>query len=120
MSWTKVLPQHELPAGARKVIRLGQRVILLIHHNNRIYAVDNHCPHVGLSLQKGQITADNTLICPWHRSAFDLDSGDVKTWSPWPPGVGRLVGALSRQKALPTFPTRISEDNIWVNLDDSP
>ncbi len=37
-----------------------------------------------------------------------------------PPGVGRLVGALSRQKTLPTFPTRISEDSIWVDLEDTP
>ncbi|MBI1878652.1 MAG: Rieske (2Fe-2S) protein [Chloroflexi bacterium] len=116
MSWTKVLPQHELPAGARKVVRVGQQVILLIHHNDRIYAVDNRCPHLRLPLQKGQITGDNAIICPWHHSAFDLETGDVKAWSPWPPGVGRLVAVLSREKALPVFPTKVENGGIWINL----
>jgi nitrite reductase/ring-hydroxylating ferredoxin subunit len=116
MSWIKILPHTELPPNTRKVVRVGQRAILLIHHHDRIYAMENHCPHLRLPLQKGQIIADNAIICPWHHSAFDLDTGDVKAWSPWPPGVGRLVAVLSREKALPIFPTKVEDGTIWVNL----
>lgn len=56
----------------------------------------------------------------WRQSAFDLRSGDVKDWSPWPPGVGRLLRATSRQKVLPVFPARVEEGSIWVAFKDSP
>jgi hypothetical protein len=32
MSWTKILSEHELPAGGRKVIRVDEQFILVIHY----------------------------------------------------------------------------------------
>jgi nitrite reductase/ring-hydroxylating ferredoxin subunit len=116
MSWIKVLSQNELPPNERKVVKVEQRAILLVHHNNQIYAVENSCPHLRLPLQKGKITEDGAIICPFHRSAFDLSSGNVKEWSPWPPGIGKVVGMISKEKALSVFPTRVDEGSIWVEL----
>ena len=116
MNWINVLPQEDLPEGERKVITLEQRKILLIHHEGNIYAVGHVCPHMNLPLKGGQVD-DHTLTCPWHRSAFDLTSGDVQDWSPWPPVMGKMLGSLSREKALPVFPTKIEDGAIWVDLD---
>lgn len=116
MSWIKVLSQNELPPNERKVVKVEQRAILLVHHNNQIYAVENSCPHLRLPLQKGKITEDGAIICPFHRSAFDLSSGNVKEWSPWPPGIGKFVGMIAKEKALSVFPTRVDEGSIWVEL----
>ncbi len=114
MNWIRALSQNELTEGSRKVVKLGKHTVLLLRHQNQIHAVSNKCPHLGLPLQKAKITEDNALVCPWHRSAFDLHSGDVKSWSPWPPGVGKVLGCLSREKALPKFETKVEEGVIWV------
>jgi nitrite reductase/ring-hydroxylating ferredoxin subunit len=118
MSWVKVLDQDALSQNARQVVKVGKRAILLLLHENQIYAVDNICPHMKLSLKGGKVTEDNAIVCPWHHSAFDLQTGDVKDWSPWPPGVGKVLGMVSKQKALSVFPTRVEEGTVWVNLEE--
>jgi nitrite reductase/ring-hydroxylating ferredoxin subunit len=119
MNWVKALSQKELSEeGAMRMVRVGGKDILFVFHDGEIYAVDNACPHLRLPLQLGWVTEDHALHCPWHRSAFDLRSGDVKEWSPWPPGLGRVLGKLSREKTLPVFPTRVEDGNIWVGLEE--
>lgn len=117
MSWTKVLSADALSPGARQVVTVGQRKILLLNHEGQLYAVDNVCPHMKLSMKKGKVTEDGALICPWHRTAFDLRTGSVKEWTPWPPGVGKVLGMVSPEKALPVFGVRVQEGSIWVDVD---
>ena len=119
MSWTKVLPVAQLAPEQKKVVKVGNQSILLVNHQNQFYAVANSCPHMKLPMQKGKLTADGAIICPWHRSAFDLCTGDVKDWTPFPPGVGKLLGMISSQQKLAVFPTRVEEDNIWVEVTES-
>lgn len=118
MHWVKALAQNELPLDARKVVKVENRAILLLHHVGQIYAVENNCPHMKLPLQGGKVTEDNAIVCPWHHSAFDLLSGDVKDWSPWPPGVGRVLAMVSKEKALTVFPTRLEAGSIWVGIEE--
>lgn len=119
MNWVKALPENELSQGDRQVVKIGQEAILLINHNNKIHAVSNKCPHVKLPLKKGEITADGAIVCPWHHSTFDLQSGNVREWCTWPPGVGSILGKISQQKTLTVFPTRLQEGSIWVALPES-
>ncbi len=58
MSWIKVLPVEALSEGAREVVKVGKRNILLLYHNGQLIAVDNTCPHMKLPLKKGEITED--------------------------------------------------------------
>ncbi|OKH21323.1 (2Fe-2S)-binding protein [Hydrococcus rivularis NIES-593] len=119
MSWTKVLSVESLPTGERQVVKVGKRNVLLLNLEGQLYAVDNTCPHLKLPLKNGKITEDGAIVCPWHRSAFDLSTGDVKEWSPWPPGVGKALGMISRQSALPVFPVRVEEGSIWIDVEES-
>ncbi len=113
MEWFKAIPQDKLPEGERQVVQVGGHSVLLIHYEGRIYAIASACPHMGGALERGKIH-DHTITCPRHHSAFDLESGDVKEWSPWPPAVGRMLGAVSREKALPVYRTKVEEGSIWV------
>jgi nitrite reductase/ring-hydroxylating ferredoxin subunit len=103
MNWNKALAASELPDGGRQVVKIGQQTIL--------------CPHLGLPLQKGNITADEALVCPWHKSAFDLNTGAVKSWSPWPPGLGKLLGCLKKETAMTVYPAKEEDGSIWVQCD---
>jgi nitrite reductase/ring-hydroxylating ferredoxin subunit len=116
MTWTKALTEDALPEGVRQVVKIGDNAILLFRQENQIHAVTNKCPHLGLPLQKGKITDNNTIVCPWHHSAFDINTGDVKAWSPWPPVLGKVLGCLTHEKALTIFPTKVEGGDIWVQI----
>ncbi len=116
MSWKRVLSVAELPEGERSIVRVAEREILLLHHGGKIHAVQSKCPHMGAPLKRGKVE-EGALICPLHRSAFDLETGDTRAWTPWPPVVSKLMGAVSEEKALTIYPTRIEDNAIWVDLE---
>jgi len=115
MNMIKLFPVSQVPENARKVVEVGAYKVLIIHTKGKFYAVDNHCPHMNLPMDKAKVTEDCAIVCPFHRSAFDMESGDVKEWSPWPPLVGKALGALAREKALPIFQTEVREGVLWVS-----
>ena len=115
MEWQKIGLISEFSEGTRKVVLAGGRKVLVIHFKDEFLAVDNACPHLRFPLNSGQVTDDCGIICPFHHSAFDLRTGDVKEWSPWPPGLGRVLGTLSREKALPVYQTKIEDGYVWVS-----
>jgi nitrite reductase/ring-hydroxylating ferredoxin subunit len=117
VDWIDVLPDDELPDAQRRVVHVEGHPILLLRHHGQIYAVDNVCPHMGAALENGEVTEDATIVCPRHHSAFDLRTGEVKAWTPWPPGVGRLLGSVAREKPLRVYPTRVQDGSIWVSIE---
>lgn len=114
MEWKKALAVTDL--DERKVVKVEEHKILFIKQKDKIYAVQHNCPHFKLPLLKGKITDDCAIICPFHKSAFDLETGDVKDWSPWPPVVGNVLGKISREKTLKVYPTKIEEGMILVAI----
>jgi nitrite reductase/ring-hydroxylating ferredoxin subunit len=116
MVWTKALAADALKTGTRQVVKLEKRSLLLLNQDGNIYAVDSICPHMKFSLKKGKVSADGAIICPLHRSEFDLASGNVKTWCPFPPVVGSVLGKFSSAKNLGVFPTKVEDGQILVDL----
>ena len=119
MNWTSVLSESDLPDRSRRVVTVGGREILLINREGHIRAVGNRCPHLQARMEKGELTGDGAIVCPRHHSVFDLETGAVREWVPWPPVVGRALGALSEEHALPTFPTKVEDGTIWVGTEDA-
>ncbi|PKN93877.1 MAG: (2Fe-2S)-binding protein [Chloroflexi bacterium HGW-Chloroflexi-6] len=119
MDMLKVFPVSELPEGARRVVNVGLRKVLVINFKGEILAVDSSCPHMRFPLKDGKVTADCGIICPFHHSAFDLKTGDVKEWAPWPPGLGPILGKIAREKALPVYATKVEDDYLWVSKQPS-
>jgi nitrite reductase/ring-hydroxylating ferredoxin subunit len=116
MAWLKALAEDALKTGGRQVVEVAQRKILLLNHEGQVYAIANQCPHLKLPMNKGKIT-DGAIVCPWHRSAFDLCTGEVKDWTPFPPVVGKVMAMVSAEKTLPVFPTRVEDGSIWVDVE---
>jgi nitrite reductase/ring-hydroxylating ferredoxin subunit len=118
MAWTKVLAETALPVGKREVVKVGKRNILLVNDENQLYAVNSSCPHMKLPLKNGKVE-NGVIVCPLHRSAFDLRTGQVQDWCPWPPVVGKLLSAISPAQELPVFPLRVEDGNILVDLPEA-
>lgn len=74
-----VLDEAELPepgedGGLRKVSVEGTEVLLARASDGEICAISNICSHFAGPLAEGDREGD-TVICPWHRSRFDLKTG---------------------------------------------
>ena len=117
MAWEKVATLSALQSEGRMSISIQSKKILLILNENKAYAVQAHCPHLKLPLKKAEITVKNELICPFHKSTFDLDSGTVVSWSPWPPVVGPLLGKASCPKSLRVYKTQLEGNDILVDIE---
>ncbi len=119
MAWRKLADIHELEN--KKIIKIefnDGRKVLVVKQEEDYFCFGHLCPHMRLPLQGGEVE-DGAVVCPWHHSAFDLETGDVKDWSPWPPVVGRVLGAVRREKALPVFPTKIENNFLFADIPDA-
>ncbi|KAA3644762.1 MAG: Rieske (2Fe-2S) protein [Chloroflexi bacterium] len=116
--WLQALPVDELQLNQKRMVRLNGKAILLINCDEGIFAMDNACPHWGFPLNAGKLSDDCTLTCPFHRSAFDIRTGDVKEWSPWPPAFGPMLRGIRRKNVLPVYETKLSDGLIWVKLEE--
>ncbi len=76
------------------------RRLALFFHGDKVYAVDNRCPHMGFPLERGTLK-EGILTCHWHHARFDLASGG--TFDLWADDV-------------PTFPVRIRDGQVWVDM----
>ncbi|KTD25179.1 MULTISPECIES: Rieske (2Fe-2S) protein [Legionella] len=116
MSWKQTITLRQLQQKGRHCETIDGHKILLIWNNNSVHAIASQCPHFKLPLTKAVITDENTIVCPFHKSAFNLESGKPECWSPWPPALGTVLGKISKPKNLKVYPVRIDEDMITVDV----
>ena len=60
--------------------------VVVTKKEGKTYAFNNKCPHLGLSLKRGEITGSDDrhgvcVVCPYHKSKFSLEDGSCKIWS---------------------------------------
>ena len=65
---------QDLPRGASRSVRAGQRRVALFNQGGELFAVDEACPHMRADLSNGRVEK-GILICAWHGWKFDLQSG---------------------------------------------
>ena len=117
MHWHKTLMSSALADESCQVVKLGELGVLLVKHRGEVFAMQSSCPHLGGHLKDGKVTPDGHIVCPLHHSEFDLRTGEIVAWAPWPPGVGPLLGAIREKKPLLVFPTKVEDDAIWVGME---
>jgi nitrite reductase (NADH) small subunit len=60
--------------GVVNECEVGGRRVLVVNLDGTLHAVSNVCPHVSLPLGGGFVSG-NTIVCPFHGSAFELATG---------------------------------------------
>jgi nitrite reductase/ring-hydroxylating ferredoxin subunit len=72
------LPAADLPPGT--VRRAGNWAVGNRGSDvtgDRYFAVSRRCRHQLADLSEGSIDADGCLVCPWHRSRYDVRTGEM-------------------------------------------
>ena len=103
----EVGPLVDLREEGHRVVRVDGRAILVVHHDEEVFAVDNRCPHMGFPLARGSVD-DGVLTCHWHHARFALSCGD--TFDPWADDV-------------PSYPVSVVDGTVYVDprpQDDRP
>ncbi|MBI4782809.1 MAG: Rieske (2Fe-2S) protein [Oscillatoriophycideae cyanobacterium NC_groundwater_1537_Pr4_S-0.65um_50_18] len=90
----------DLQEKGQLLVRLNQQPVALFYSDDRVYAIDNRCPHMGFPLH-GSVCKDGIVTCPWHYARFDLASGG--TFDSWADDVR-------------SFPVQIQNGEIWVDV----
>ena len=72
----KVCNSKDLPNNSKKMIYIQGSKILVCRSNNRLFALNNSCPHRGASLSKSEIN-ETKIICYMHDFEYDLISGKL-------------------------------------------
>ena len=96
----RVAKAAEVQASGCLAVRVQGHTLALFARGDKIYAVDNRCPHMGFPLHRGTLK-NGILTCHWHHARFDLASGG--TFDLWADDVR-------------AFPVEIREGEVWVDL----
>jgi len=95
--------------------------LILTRVDGQVYAVENKCAHLGLSMARGTMTGA-TLKCPWHGSTFDVCSGKNLDWVngfvgvPMPRWTHSLIALGKEPTGLRTFETTEEAGRVFVTI----
>jgi nitrite reductase (NADH) small subunit/3-phenylpropionate/trans-cinnamate dioxygenase ferredoxin subunit len=77
-----------------------QLAVFLLDDPERVFVIDNTCPHAGGSLSSGEVESD-IVSCPYHHWQFDLKTGEC-------------VDAMRAQ--VKSYPAEIRDGAVWADL----
>lgn len=78
MSWTKICPLNEIPKlGSRLVRTAAVDIGVFRTEDDRVFALNNSCPHKGGPLSQGIVYGDK-VACPLHSWKISLVDGKAE------------------------------------------
>jgi len=98
-AWQKVADASALPPGSSRVVYYRGDQVAIFNVGGEIRAISNRCSHANGSLAEGTVE-DGSVICPSHRSRFDLTTGEP------------LEGPAARP--LRTYSVRLEHDVVLL------
>ncbi|MDE2819790.1 MAG: Rieske (2Fe-2S) protein [Chloroflexota bacterium] len=99
-SFVSVARYEDLQRKGSITVHPNGKAIVLFLYGDRVYAVDNRCPHMGFPLDKGSVE-NGILTCHWHHARFDLASGGAfDLWA----------------DDIDAFPVELRDGEIYVDI----
>lgn len=99
--YVKIAETKDVPKNQMQVFNVKEREILLINLEDKFYALDNRCPHMGYPLFFGSLKG-GTLICGFHSAKFNVRTGES-------------LGPVTSER-LTTFPVKIQNSSIFIEV----
>lgn len=98
-NWIDIAALDDIPPQGARLIRTRTGCVALFRtHDDRVFALDDRCPHQGGPLSEG-IVAGHSVTCPLHDWVFDLSTGLAQ---------GADDGAVS------TYPAKVEAGRVLV------
>ena len=99
-TYTSVARFEDLQGKGCITAQPNGKTIVLFLYGEKVYALDNRCPHMGFPLDRGSVE-DGILSCHWHHARFDLASGGAfDLWA----------------DDIDSFPVDVRDGEIYVDL----
>jgi nitrite reductase/ring-hydroxylating ferredoxin subunit len=107
----KVAKKADIAPGTMRGVEANGRKLLLANVDGRLWAMEGVCSHKGGNLAEGTLEGVN-VICPVHRSTFDVRTGKVVRNVKIP-----LIGKASDLKV---YNVSVDGDDVSVDVPTSP
>ncbi len=111
------VPVGKVPAG--RAARAGAWTVA--NRKGEFKAVSSRCRHQLADLSKGAVDREGCLVCPWHGSRYDLDTGEMVsgpqgllTYVGPTPGYSGLIKWTLGRLPLRRRRTRVEGDRVVV------
>lgn len=92
----------DIPRQGARVIRTAQGCVAVFRTaDDRVFALDDRCPHKGGPLSEGIVHGDR-VTCPLHNWVFDMNSGAAQ---------GADEGAVR------TWPVRVERGRVLISAE---
>jgi nitrite reductase/ring-hydroxylating ferredoxin subunit/uncharacterized membrane protein len=72
-----VMAAADLPEGELRRADAGDTPVVLYRQGGQVHALVEKCAHLGGPLAEGHVEG-GCIVCPWHASTYDLETGEVK------------------------------------------
>ena len=102
--WRRACALADIPEGGAVRVEFGDEPVCLARTAGDVFAIRDVCSHADVALSEGDVE-DTTVECWLHGSRFDLRTGK-------PTGLPATV-------PVPVYETKISDDQVYVNLADA-
>ena len=144
-SWVRAFAEDELAVDERRILSFENRDVVVLRTAETYYAFNNACPHLNLALFdprglaegglgnypgtgtprpiNSTFTEDRGVVCRWHHSCFDLQTGEVREWATrlqedgTSPGQEYLGDISKNRMELTVYPCRIHDGHLWIALE---
>ncbi|GAP11163.1 ferredoxin subunits of nitrite reductase and ring-hydroxylating dioxygenases [Bellilinea caldifistulae] len=102
-SFYTVAKVEDLPPGERLFVEIGDVSIVVFNIAGKYFAIGDVCTHDDGPLGDGELDG-HQIICPRHGARFDVRNGKVLS--------------LPAVVDIPTYPVRVTENDIEVGVPD--
>ncbi|MEE9587322.1 MAG: adenylate/guanylate cyclase domain-containing protein, partial [Hyphomicrobiaceae bacterium] len=143
--WVRLFAEDELALNEWRIVAMEDYDVVVLRGDDGYFAFNNACPHLHLplfdhrALANGElgcypgtdtprpinstITDDRGVVCRWHCSCFDLQTGEVREWATRLQEDGtsqgwEFLGDVSKNRMkLTVYACRIHDGHLWIALE---
>ncbi|MFH5882551.1 Rieske (2Fe-2S) protein [Liberiplasma polymorphum] len=91
-------------------VEVMYKAILLIYTEGKLYAIEDRCPHLGISLATSKID-NNTIKCKEHGLPISLITGEVMSETQ-----ASFLRLDKNSRHIKTYPVFIKDDKVYIKI----